>query len=211
MLLILAFVFFVLRYNISATGGDPFAESEVILGIPFMVERFIGRIVWNGDMYFLSLPNEIYKNIQIDNAFIRFATAIFGSQIIGPLFGYDVSQFEVGRLIWSYWAPDDEVMRGPTNHIDLTAYFYFGSVFGMFFVMLLALFLSQLNRLIFMSNQSDAYRAIIISVIWCKSLGVLMHPAAGFAWFLDVIAVLLFCKLASTAWFSSRATTGATR
>jgi len=196
---IMFFTLFVLRYNISSTGGDPFAESQSIVGVPVLVERFIGRIMWNGDMYFLSLPNEVYKHISIDNFITRFATAIFGSQLVSPIVGYDAAQHEVGRLIWLYWAPDDDVMRGPTNHFDLTAYFYFGPIFGIFFVIVLALVLSQFNRLIFTRDASDDYRAIIVSVLWCKAVSMLMHPAAGFAWCIDVVFILIICKSISIA------------
>ncbi len=198
---ILVFALLVMSYNITATGGDPFADSESIPGAPVLLERFIGRIIWNGDMYFLSLPDEIYRRIAIDNALIRFATSVLGSQIVSPLVGYDATQFEVGRLIWLYWAPDDEVMRGPTNHFDLTAYFYFGPLLGLFFVLALAALLSQINRLVFGKTVSDDYRAMVVSVLWCKSLAMLLHPAAGFAWCLDLLAVLFFCKLISLVCF----------
>lgn len=203
-IVVFVFVLVVLNFNISSTGGDPFAMSESIDGVPVLIERLIGRIVWNGDVYFLSLPDEIYKYISIDNFLIRFSSAIFGSQLLSSIFGYDVAQLEVGRLIWLYWSPDDVVMRGPTNHFDLTGYFYFGSIGGAIFVALLALILSQANRLVTGRSPSSDYRAVVVSVLWCKSVAMLMHPAAGFAWCIDTIVVLLLCKLVVSLFGTSR-------
>lgn len=188
------FVLVILSFNILSTGGDPFAQSESINGIPVLIERLVGRIIWNGDMYFLSLPDDIYKDIAIDNFLVRFASAIFGSQLVSGIVGYDSAQLEVGRLIWLYWTPDDPVMRGPTNHFDLTGYFYFGHVGGLVFVIALAVVLSQVNRLVRFGKGNSDYSAVIISALWCKSVAMLMHPAAGFAWCIDLIAVLLLCK-----------------
>ena len=193
--MISVFVLVILSFNIMATGGDPFAQSESVNGMPVLIERLVGRIIWNGDMYFLSLPDDIFKDLKIDSFFIRFASAIFGSQLVTGVVGYDAAQLEVGRLIWLYWTPDDPVMRGPTNHFDLTGYFYFGHGAGIVFVVILAMALSQVNRLVTGKASSSDYSAVIISVLWCKSVAMLMHPAAGLAWCIDLVAVLVLCKI----------------
>lgn len=192
---ILLFSFYVMSYNMLSGGSDPLAPSDKISGAPALVERYLARIIANGDMYFLSLPEKIYEEIHIDSTLTRLAAALLGSQIVSSLVGYDVAQFEVGRLIWLYWSPDDEVMRGPTNHFDLTGYFYFGSVGGIALVIAISILLSQIYRLTRKCERCDNYKAVFIAVLWCRSVPMLLHPTAGLTWFLDVIIVMILFKL----------------
>lgn len=52
------------------------------------------------------------------------------------LFGQDFSNGDIGRQIWLYWYPDDDIMRGPTAHFDIAGLVYFGYIGGVIFLLL---------------------------------------------------------------------------
>lgn len=183
-----------LYINIEKTGSNPFETSE-LYGIPRIFERLVARILWNADMYFLSLPYNVYSNIEIDNVAVRFLSPIMGSTLVDTLVGYKTQDFEVGRLIWLYWSPDDNVVRGPTNHFDLTAFFYFGDVIGAIFIFFIAFLIAQISCFVRnKKNNRNYYSTSIIAVLWSKTLYFLLYPTGAIAWIIDLAFVMLFIK-----------------
>jgi len=184
----------VLKYNLVAADADLTVRGQHLEKIGIVPERFINRVIANGDVYYLALPNELIDRIEIDSIFVRFLAPVVSSTLMSYLLSYTVSDYDVGRLIWLYWYPGDTVSRGPTNHFDLTAYVYFGPVVGVFFVIGLGIFLGQVNRLRMLGSSTSDFGCAVLSTIWCQSLLVLLHPAIGFARILDVLLVCLVLK-----------------
>lgn len=153
-----------------------------------LIDRFIFRILSNGDMYYLSLPNEVIDKIEKDNVIVRIGAQIFGNTPLSNFLGYDVSKYSVGKSILLYHNPNFELAGGPVSHIDLFSYIYLGN-FGYLFTILIAFLIFSISNSITSDNNSMYYSAIISSM-WLRSMAIFIEPPVGIAYVFDIIIII---------------------
>lgn len=158
-----------------------------------LIDRFIFRILSNGDMYYLSLPNDVIDNIEKDNVLVRIGAQIIGNTQLSKLLGYDVSKYSVGKSILLYHNPSFELAGGPVSHLDLFSYTYLGH-FGYVFVILAAYLICCVADSITCQKNSTFYSAII-SAMWLRCLAVLIEPPVGIAYVVDIVIIMLLINL----------------
>lgn len=182
------FAFGVLLLNMDAIQAA--AGGPAVSAVSVVVAGFVERIVGNGDMYYLGLPSQVLNAIHIDHPLVQLFGPIIGSAAASSTFGVpNIGNTDVGRQIVLYWDPNYPVAGGPTNHFDMTAYLYFGPYLGTLFVIGLALFLAQMNRLKLYSYSLEG--CAVVAVLYCRSLPALLNPAIGIADIFDAVAIFL--------------------
>jgi hypothetical protein len=172
-------------------------------GTPIVVDKLFLRLLSDGDMYYLSLPNGVIDDIQTDNVIVRFTSQVFGNSLTSKILGYDVSRFTVGKAIQVYHHESLDVSGGPVSHIDLFSYKYFGFIFGTVFIILLLKYYKVLSdkiqvlrdQLILEYNQISAFNLSIFASLWMRSLPILMEPPVGIAYVIDFFILILFLKV----------------
>jgi hypothetical protein len=184
-----------LLFNFKAanTGG---VEGRTGMAAPLLLERFAFRIVSNGDMYYLGLPEPVFHALRVDHPLIQLFGPMLGGGAVSSLLNYDINNTDIGRQIVLYWDPSNALSGGPTNHFDLTAYVYFGPILGTLFVIILALILAQINRL--KQHRYSTVGCAAVAALYCRSLAILLNPATGLALISDIMVV--FSLLSVLAW-----------
>ncbi|MGN6527463.1 MAG: hypothetical protein ACTHL8_13835 [Burkholderiaceae bacterium] len=198
-ILTVLFAFMILTLNVSASGTDLSTSGQYLSDSSIVTELAANRVMGNADMYYLALPHDVIKRIDTANPLLLMLAPILGSGTVSSIVGFDVSNHEVGRAIWLYWYPGDPILRGPTNHFDMTAYRYFGVIGGTIFCVWLGFLLAQFSKLRQPGRWSDG-QAALVAAFWLASLIMLMHPSIGFARLLDLVVVLGCIKMASLRW-----------
>lgn len=196
----LGFVLFILFLNNRENDNE---ESMLLPGTPIVVDKLFLRLLSDGDMYYLSLPNGVIDDIQTDNVIVRFTSQVFGNSLTSKILGYDVSRFTVGKAIQVYHHESLDVSGGPVSHIDLFSYKYFGFIFGTVFIILLLKYYKVLSdkiqvlrdQLILEYNQISAFNLSIFASLWMRSLPILMEPPVGIAYVIDFFILILFLKV----------------
>lgn len=158
-----------------------------------LLDRFIFRILSNGDMYYLSLPNDVIDKIDKDNVAVRIGAQVFGNTPMSKLLGYNVSNYSVGKSILLYHDPNFELAGGPVSHIDLFSYIYLG-YFGYLFTILVAYMIFSVAHSISNANNSTFYAAIL-SAMWLRCLAVLIEPPVGIAYVIDILVIMMLINL----------------
>lgn len=164
------------------------------------VEMFLSRIIANGDMYYLGLPNDILFKVkdQSSNFFELTIKPYLGSGLTSKLFSHEKSfeSFNIGRLIWEYWFPYS-ISGGSTDHFDLAAYAYLNIYGGTFLVIFIGLFIGRMNKfkILNMRKNLNFFSLCFFSIIYIKSYLLLLSPVVGITTMLDVliIFILYFC------------------
>jgi hypothetical protein len=185
------FALIILSLSLSKdTEGDKGLYTETSNPV---IDRFIFRILSNGDMYYLSLPNDVIDNIEKDNVLVRIGAQIIGNTQLSNILGYDVSKYSVGKSILLYHNPNFEFAGGPVSHLDLFSYIYLGH-FGYLFVILVAYLIFCVADAITSHNNSFFFSALV-SATWLRCLAVLIEPPVGIAYVLDIVIIIFFINL----------------
>jgi hypothetical protein len=186
----LFFSTFVLIINLKSNGIDSEAESQFFTGVPVIAERFILRILANGDKYYLLLPDNIIDKIETDNIFVRLLSPIVGVTKLSSIVGYNVGDYTVGRQAILYWYPGYEVPGGPTSHFDLFAYKYCGIGLGALFIIFIAWIMAGI-RYFLICSKNNSFVAALAAALWLRALALLLEPPMGLAYVFDIL--ILFC------------------
>jgi hypothetical protein len=174
--------------NMESTGS-----GEHMQGVPIVAEKFIHRILANGNQSYMSLPNDVIDKIETDNIFIRLLTPIIGTAQMSNIVGYKANDLSVGRQIILYYSKLD-YEGGPTSHFDLFAYAYFG-LGGIFFVVFLGYILGSINKLLWLSHQKSIFYVALIVTLWTRSMAIILEPTIGLAYIFDVIIIFLLLHI----------------
>ncbi|MFX4276706.1 hypothetical protein ACOL3G_02355 [Aliarcobacter butzleri] len=176
-----------LYINLLNNNMESSGEGQHIKGVPVVAEKFIHRILANGNQSYMSLPNDVIKQIKTDNIFIRLLTPIIGTSQMSRIVGYPVNNLGVGRQIILYYT-DMDVAGGPTSHFDLFSYVYFG-IGGIVFVIFLGYLLGSINKLLKTGYQKSIFFIALVSTLWIRSMAIILEPAVGLAYIFDVIII----------------------
>ena len=183
-----------LFFNLKAAKSQGIGNLDSVALGPLVFDTFAARLVGNGDMYFLGLPPQVLHAIHVDHPLAQLLGPMLGYRAVSTLFGYDMTNTDVGRQIMLYWNPGyPPGAGGPTNHFDMTAYAYFGPIGGIPFVMCLAFILAQVNRL--KQHKYGGVGCAAVATFYCRSLAILLNPAIGLSLLSDVIIIFLLISI----------------
>lgn len=183
-----------LYINLMNNNIETSSEGQYINGVPIVVEKFIHRILANGDQSYMSLPNDVIDKIKTDNIYIRLLTPIIGISQMSKIVGYPANDLSVGRQIILYYDDDMDVAGGPTSHFDLFSYVYFG-LGGIIFVIFLGYILGSINKLLTISYQKSIFYIALIATLWIRSLAIILAPDVGLAYIFDVIIIFFLLHI----------------
>lgn len=184
-------------FNLKASGasGDSSTDALYTRG-PLLLDQFGMRIVNNGDIYYYVLPAPVFENIVIDHPFALLFGDVLGGNLIGALFGVDLTKSgDIGHQAMGYWYGDYHADVGPTDHFDLDAYKFFGPFGGIIFVLCVAFAMACVNKL--KKGRYDNAGCAVVAAVYIRSLIILLSPHVGLA-FLEE-SVILFTVLAILA------------
>ena len=182
-----------LYINLVNNNMESSGDEQHIKGVPIVAEKFIHRILANGNQSYMSLPNDVIEQIKTDNILIRLLTPIIGTSQMSRIVGYPANDLGVGRQIILYYT-DMDVAGGPTSHFDLFSYVYFG-LGGIIFVIFLGYILGSINKLLTISYQKSIFYIALIATLWIRSMAVILEPAVGLAYIFDVIIIFFFLHI----------------
>jgi hypothetical protein len=184
-------------FNLEASGGTEDKQSYALYTKgPLLLDLFAMRIVNNGDIYYYALPEPVFHNIVIDHPFALLFGDVFGGQLLGALFGVDLSRsVDVSHQAMGYWYGTYNGDVGPADHFDMDAYKFFGPVGGIVFVLGLALVIAGVNSL--KRGHYDSAGCAVIAAVYIRSLIMLLSPHVGLAYMEE--SMLLFGVLAILA------------
>ena len=186
------FALIVLYYNFQlANSGD----LDSLFTKAFF--RLTDRIMSNGDMYYMGLPNEVIEKINVNNVLIDFFTPILSSKFLSSLSGYDVYSFDIGKQILLYHYPTYDVAGGPVDHFDLFGYKHFGVIGGAFFCLTLGMFFVIVrNTLSYVKG--DKIMTAIMASFYFKSLSVILKPGILLGFLFDFIFIYMAVCIITT-------------
>lgn len=189
---VLLFAVWVLGKNLEQSGVDSSSAGVYMPNAPILYERLALRVLANADKYYLSLPNGVIEHLETDGAAIQFLTPLVSVTKMSEWVGHPVNDYTVGRQALLYWYPGYDVAGGPTSHFDLFSYKYLGMLPGVFFAAFIGLFLSSVVSL--SRYGGGPYYAAICATLWLRSLPVLLEPATGLAYVLDIFILFFVIK-----------------
>lgn len=197
----LAFSVLALSINLRGNNVEESPEATDLTGAGIVIERFVYRIIASGDSSYLLLPNAIINTIKTDSIFVRFASPIIGITASNKIFGYDVSDFSVGRQALLNYDPSNDVSGGPTSHFDLFAYVYFGPLGGWIFVVCLAILLGSVNRAIRVAKRTatkltNKFQIAFLATLWTRAILVIVEPTVAIAYIVDVFVYFTLLSVA---------------
>lgn len=188
----MGFALIALSFNLQNNGvtqspGTPISNNNILL------ERFIFRIIANGDTSYLTLPNEVIEKLSTDSIFARFISHIIGTGNLSNILGYQVADFSLGRQALLYYDPENSISGGPTSQFDLFGYLYFGQVGGLLFCIFIGMILGGINQLVRyqqkLEDKNPPHRIAFIATLWTRSVQIILEPAIGVAYILDCILI----------------------
>jgi hypothetical protein len=194
--IVLFFAVWVLARNLQQAGVDGESSGVYMPDTPILYERLALRVLANADKYYLSLPNGVIEKLQTDGALIQLLAPLISITKMSELVGHSVNDYTVGRQALLYWYPDYDVAGGPTSHFDLFSYKYFGLVPGLFFAAFIGFFLSAVASL--SRFDGGPFYAAICATLWLRSIPMLLEPATGLAYVLDIFILFFIVKLLGT-------------
>lgn len=193
------FMFFALKINMSNNGEDISSSSKNIVGASLVQEKFINRMVSNGNTAYLILPNDIIDELKTDNIFIRILTPVIGITQMSKVVGYNAGDYSVGRQSLLYHHGDVTVAGGPTSHFDFFSYVYLGVIGGAFFVFFIGSLLGNLHNAIKVhnnKNNKNDFLTTLYTVFWFRAVIILVEPSVGFAYIFDAFVILFSIAIA---------------
>lgn len=166
--------------------------------LPPALEMFVSRVIANGDMYYLGLPNDILYKINTSNFAELIVRPYLGNNLTSKLFSMPNSgeSLNVGRAIWEYWFPFS-ISGGSTDHFDLAAYSYLGFLGGSILVFFIGFFIGRVNKhkILNMRKNLNFFTLSLFSIIYVKSYLLLLSPIVGITSILDVLVMYIFAQL----------------
>ncbi|MCG5291980.1 hypothetical protein L7842_010835, partial [Providencia rettgeri] len=193
-LLTLSFAMIALYFNFSKSIDDDIPILEIF---DALFRRLTDRILSNGDMYYMGLPNDIYLNIKTNNIFITTFSPVLSYSLMSNLAGYDVSQLEIGKQLLLAHYSGRTIAGGPTDHIDFFSLLYFGVIGGAIFIVLFSAILCFINSLVKYASYSIV-PSTLITVFWIKSLSWILKPGLIIGSLVYFILFLFLLKCIST-------------
>ncbi|WP_156351981.1 hypothetical protein [Pseudomonas sp. NBRC 111130] len=190
---VLFFAIWVLSRNLEQAGVDDASTGVYMQETPILYERLALRVLANADKYYLSLPNGVIEDLKTDSALIQLLAPLVSITKMSELVGHPVNDYTVGRQALLYWYPDYDVAGGPTSHFDLFSYKYFGLAPGLLFAAFIGFFLSAIASL--SRFDGGPFYAAICATLWLRSIPVLLEPATGLAYVLDIFTLFFIVKL----------------
>ncbi|MFA0216707.1 hypothetical protein AB4437_16680 [Vibrio cyclitrophicus] len=194
----LTFILLALSINLKNNNVSSNGESKLMPGVPLLVERFINRMISNGNTAYLLLPNEVIEQIETDNILVRVFTPIIGITQMSKLVGYNVGDYSVGRQALLYYDRNNTTAGGPTSHFDYFSYVYLGIVPGAIFIIIIGCLLGAANRELYDYYLND-YKSITMSAffitIWFRLVIILVEPTVGMAYVFDVLLIFFLVSL----------------
>lgn len=188
--MIFALVVLYFNFNLQGDGNIKDLISETFF-------RLTDRIMSNGDMYYLGLPNEIIEKININNVLVDLFTPILSSRVLSSLAGYDVYSYDIGKQILLYHYPSFDLAGGPVDHFDLFGYKHFGVIGGCVFSLFIGFFI-VIARNATSYAKGNKYMSVIMSAFYFKMLFVILKPSVLFGYIFDFIFVYVLLFLFST-------------
>lgn len=173
LLLILPVV--ILALDATGTGFSP------LVGLVF-------RFIANGDIYFMSFPNDVIDKIDISNKFIYFF-----SGLLAPLRLIDIKSVDtvIGyQLNWDLHPFADGSLGGPNSRIPVIGWVFFrwgGIIFSFILGYLMSLFYNKLSRIF----SKGIINFMLIAYIQYNILVFITDPVLGIGYLFD-IAVSMF-------------------
>ncbi|WKE66790.1 hypothetical protein PVT67_06000 [Gallaecimonas kandeliae] len=186
-------IFTVLYFNMRSSIGSGGFESV----LSFLSVKFMDRILSNGDMYYMGLPNDVIDKVTLNNVLVVFFSPVLSLSVVSKLAGQDLSVFELGRQVLLYHYPDYNIAGGPTDHFDLFAYKYFGFLAPLFIAFLA--FYIYVVRTVVSSSYNNHYMSSFYTVIWFSVMDVILKPGTLISsiffpfLFFALINALCFC------------------
>ncbi|EMX6284612.1 hypothetical protein [Providencia rettgeri] len=193
-LLTLSFAMIALYFNFSKSIDDDIPILEIF---DALFRRLTDRILSNGDMYYMGLPNDIYLSIKTNNIFITTFSPVLSYSLMSNLAGYDVSQLEIGKQLLLAHYSGRTIAGGPTDHIDFFSLLYFGVIGGAIFIVLFSAILCFINSLVKYASYSIV-PSTLITVFWIKSLSWILKPGLIIGSLVYFILFLFLLKCIST-------------
>jgi hypothetical protein len=196
-LISLFFAFVVLFYNFR---GILDSNSQLLDVLGFLCRKLTDRILSNGDMYYMGLPNDVYEKISAGNVFLVMLAPVLSYSFVSRLAGLDVGQLEIGKQLLLAHYPGNDIAGGPTDHFDFFALHYFGLLGGCFFIVLLAFLFCFIRRSMIYSH-GNMMSSALMTVFWMKSLSWLLKPGLFlgtilyFSVFLIIVRGVCYCLL----------------
>lgn len=188
----LIFIFFALQENLKRNGIDPLSNSENIDGVPLVVDKFVHRMVSNGNTVYMLLPNGNIDNIDTDSFLIRIITPMIGITQMSKLIGYNAGDYSVGRQALLTFNPDAEIAGGPTSHFDYFSYVYLGPILGFVFILIIGGALGILSRQILnyqRKSEKSLFLSSLLTAIWFRFCVVMVEPPIGIAYLMDLFLI----------------------
>lgn len=183
-----------LTINMKNNGENINQSSEHISGVPIVGEKFINRMVSNGNTAYLILPYDIIDKLATDNFITRMFTPIIGITQMSKIVGYNAGDYSVGRQALLYHDNGATVAGGPTSHFDFFSYVNLGLVGGGIFVAFIGAVLGNLqNEIQLYSRKShkNNFLTAIYTTVWFRGVILIVEPSVGFAYLFDVFVILI--------------------
>lgn len=192
-----SFALVFLNFGFQAREAEDVGRTTYAEGVSLPVELLVLRIIGNGDMYYLGLPNDTYfQVVSVHNPLAQLFGPLVGDGVMKNFFDYNLADSEIGRQIWLYWYPGDTVIRGPTSHFELVAYSYFGPLLGGVFCIVLGVSVGWLRRTMFRSHSLAGWKAALLSALYIRILISLLSPGLSMTYLIDLAFVffILTCQ-----------------
>ena len=200
MILIVSTVYAIsqMYFNIEASGGteNKSAYYDSYTKGPLLLDLYAMRIVNNGDIYYIALPEPVFQNVVIDHPFALLFSDVFGGKLLGSIFDIDIYRsFDISHQSMGYWYGTYDGVVGPVDHFDLDAYKFFGPLGGIVFVSCLAFIIYSVNKL--KKGHYDTAGCAAAAAIYIRTLQILLSPHVGLAYMEE--SFILFGVLAVVA------------
>ncbi|EIO4105703.1 TPA: hypothetical protein ACGU4U_001495 [Vibrio vulnificus] len=194
----LIFILLALSINLKQNNISSDNVSKLIPGAPLLLDRFVNRIISNGNTAYLLLPNEVIEQIDTDSVIVRFFTPVIGITQMSRLIGYNAGDYSVGRQALLYYDRFNKTAGGPTSHFDYFSYVYLGVIPGALFVILIGIILGVVSREIY-NYRRNKKKSINVSAFfvafWFRLVITLVEPTVGLAYVLDVVVIFLLVSV----------------
>ena len=191
---VLSFALLVLSTNLEKTNINTENTEQYFNFDSLLLDRLALRVLANADKYYWSLPNNVIDEIETDSLIIRLLSPIVGITKLSTILKYDVSEYDVGRQIVLFHFPKQEAAGGATSHLDLFVYKYFNPYFGWVWVAFTSFTLAFIIKMA-KAGKGNIYHASLVSVLWLRGLSILIEPAVGMAYIIDVLIIFIGIRL----------------
>ncbi|WP_010224121.1 hypothetical protein [Pseudomonas donghuensis] len=186
------FALFVLAKNLDNSGVDASSGGGYMPEVPMLVERLVLRVLANGDKYYFALPNDVIEELETDGVFIQLLAPLVSVTKMSELVGHPVDNYTIGKQSLLYWYPNYDIAGGPTSHFDLFAYKYFGLIPGFIFSAFIGFLLASVSSL--SRFEGGMFYSAIAAALWVRSIPMLLEPAVGLAYMLDIFILFSIIK-----------------